>query len=363
MKKYEDFANLLINPNGSAPIYNCLLNINEVRKNNNYEIALGQIDASDKKIASNYRFRIGSITKTFTATIILQMMEEGLLKMEDTFLDCLENDETKKILSKILFFNGINYSSQITVKNLLQHKSGLRDYFADDERFFENIKKYPNQDWNWKKILEKYFEYELNKKGVSKPSESFYYSDTNYLLLAILIEELTTKKYNEALEERILNPLSLNDTYLEFYQNKKGSTPIVFPNHGTYSLKNVNTSFDWGGGGLISSTNDLNIFIRALLTGQLFNKVETLQLMMNFEDDNINIPPKKRKIAYGMGLQQKKIGKRHFIGHNSAYGGMVFYNLETDSSFILNINQVLAPQKAEWLLKKTVEVFFSLNRY
>ena len=54
----------------------------------------------------------------------------------------LENDETKKILSKILFFNGINYSSQITVKTLLQHKSGLRDYFADDERFFENIKKY-----------------------------------------------------------------------------------------------------------------------------------------------------------------------------------------------------------------------------
>ena len=102
----------------------------------------------------------------------------------------------------------------------------------------------------------------------------------------------------------------------------------------------------------------MNIFIRALLTGQLFNEVETLQLMMNFEDDNINIPPKKRKIAYGMGLQQKKIGTHTFIGHNSAYGGMVFYSLETDSSFILNINQVLAPHKAEWLLKKTVEAFF-----
>jgi D-alanyl-D-alanine carboxypeptidase len=60
-----------------------------------------------------------------------------------------------------------------------------------------------------------------------------------------------------------------------------------------------------------------------------------------------------------MGLQQKKIGKHKFIGHNSAYGGMVFYNLETDSSFILNINQVLAPHKAEWLLKKMVETFYS----
>ena len=122
MKQYEDFANLLINPNGSAPIYNCLLNINNAKKNINYEIALGQIDASGKKIPSNYRFRTGSIAKTFTSTIILQLMEEGLLKLEDTFLDCLQNGETKKILSEILFFDGINYSSHITVKNLLQHK-------------------------------------------------------------------------------------------------------------------------------------------------------------------------------------------------------------------------------------------------
>jgi len=358
MKKYKNFANLLINTEGSAPIYNCLLAINNPKNNINYKIALGQIDATDQKIASNYRFRTGSITKTFTSTIILQLMEEGLLKLEDPFLDSLQNNETKKILSEILIFDEINYSSHITIKNLLQHKSGLRDYFADDERFFANIKKYPNQEWDWKKVLEKYFEYGLNKKGVSKPSESFYYSDTNYLLLALLIEELTNKTYYKILEERILNPLSLNDTYLEFHQNKKGATPIIFPYHGIYSLKNVTTSFDWGGGGLISSTNDLNIFIRSLLTGKLFNDPKTLKQMINFEDDSIISTSKKEKIGYGMGLQQKKIGKHNFIGHNSAYGGMVFFNLETDSSFILNINQVLAPHKAEWLLKKMVEAFF-----
>ena len=55
----------------------------------------------------------------------------------------------------------------------------------------------------------------------------------------------------------------------------------------------------------------------------------------------------------------QKIGAHNFIGHNSAYGGMVFYNLDTDTSLILNINQVIAPHKAEWLLKKTVEAYFS----
>jgi D-alanyl-D-alanine carboxypeptidase len=358
MKEYEDFAKLLINPKGSNPIYNCLLNINSEKRNINYHIALGQIDTSDKKIASNYRFRTGSITKTFTSTIILQLMEEGFLKLEDSFLNCLQNDETKKILSEILFFDTVNYASQITVKNLLQHKSGLRDCFADDGRFFAEIKKYPKRDWNWRNTLETYFKYQLHKKGLFKPGESFYYSDTNYVLLAILIEEITNKKYHEVLEERILNPLSLPDTYLEFHQNKKSSTPIIFPYHGSNSLENVNTSFDWGCGGIVSSTRDLNVFIRSLLTGQLFNDFKTLEQMINFDDDSIISSPKKGEIKYGMGIQQKKIGGHNFIGHNSAYGGMVFYHVESDTSVVLNINQVTAPHKAEWLLKKTVEAFF-----
>ncbi|MFT4684374.1 MAG: D-alanyl-D-alanine carboxypeptidase [Patiriisocius sp.] len=359
MKEYEDFAKLLINPKGSTPIYNCLLNINSEKKKVNYNIALGQIGASGRKIGENYRFRTGSITKTFTSTIILQLMEEGFLKLEDSFLNCLQNDETKKKLSEILFCGNINYSRKITVKNLLQHKSGLRDCFADDERFFADIKKHPKQDWNWKNTLDTYFKYQLHKKGVFKPGESFYYSDTNYVLLAILIEEITNKKYHEVLEERILNPLSLHDTYLEFHQNKKGSTPIIFPYHGPNSLENVNTSFDWGCGGIVSSTRDLNVFIRALLTGQLFNDIKTLKQMINFDDNSIISSPKKGEIKYGMGIQQKNIGEHNFIGHNSAYGGMVFYNSETDTSLVLNINQVTAPHKAEWLLKKTVEAYFS----
>ena len=359
MKEYENFAKLLINPKGSTPIYNCLLNINSEKRNINYNIALGQIDASGEKIASNYRFRTGSITKTFTSTIILQLMEEGSLKLEDSFLNCVQNDETKKLLLEILFCETINCSSQITVKNLLQHKSGLRDCFADDERFFADIKKYPNRDWNWNNILEKYFKYNLHKKGLFKPGESFYYSDTNYVLLAIIIEEITSKKYSEVLEERILNPLSLNDTYLEFHQNKKGFIPIIFPYHGTNSLKNINTSFDWGCGGIVSSTKDLNVFMRSLLTGQVFNDIKTLKQMINFDDGSIIASEKKKKIKYGMGIQQKKIGEHNFIGHNSAYGGMVFYHVESDTSLVLNINQVTAPHKADWLLKKTVEAYFS----
>ena len=82
--------------------------------------------------------------------------------------------------------------------------------------------------------------------------------------------------------------------------------------------------------------------------------------MTNFDDGLINSPPNKGKISYGMGLQQKIIGGLNFIGHNSAYGGMMFYNLDTKFSVILSVNQVSALHKAEWLMKKVVEDFISI---
>lgn len=354
MKQFDDLAKLLINPKGSTPIHNCLLYLNDTRINMCYSKAFGNIEASDVAVDINSSFRTGSITKTFTATLILQLMEEGSLDLNDTFLSCLLNPKTKSYFTDLLIFNGINYSNQITVKSLLQHKSGLGDYYADNEGFVEDITNIPNHHWDWKTVMNKYFEYNLNEKGVSRPNEGFYYSDTNYLLLAVLIEEITSLPYHTVLENRLLNPLSLNDTYLEFHQEKKGLTPIVYPFHGTYSLKDVNTSFDWGGGGLISTAKDLDIFLRSLLEGQLFSDNNTLQLMMDFSADTL-----KNKISYGMGLQQKEIGGLKFLGHNSAYGGMMFYNIETNLSILLTINQVLAPHKAEWLMKKVVEDYTS----
>ena len=359
MKLIDELMRILIKNSGSSPIHNCILYLNNPKKNSNYKGAFGQMNVSGDNVNHNICFRTGSITKTFTATIIMQLMEENVLNLDDFFLDGL-NETNRKFFKELLFFEGINYSNKITIKNLLQHRSGIRDYFADDDRFFNHVMKFPLQYWEWKTIMEKYFEYNLNEKGVFQPGKGFYYSDTNYLLLAVLIEELTNVPFHEVLEKRILNPLSLNDTYLEFYQETKGSTPIVFPFYGSNNLKNINSSFDWGGGGLISSANDLDVFIRSLLSGQLFNKVETLKLMTNFDDENsINITSKKVRNIYALGLQKKKIGAYNFIGHNSIYGGMMFYDLNSDFSIIFSINQVSSSHKAEWLIKKLAEGFIS----
>ena len=74
--------------------------------------------------------------------------------------------------------------------------------------------------------------------------------------------------------------------------------------------------------------------------------------MTNFNDENrINSTSKKGRNIYGLGLQQKKIGDYNFIGHNSAYGGMMFYDLNSDFSIIFSINQLSSSHKAEWLIK------------
>ena len=352
MEQFKKMMELVLNPEGESPIYNCMLSINDSKKNIFYSNTTGTFCNEEFLISPDCRFRTGSMTKPFTAAIVLQLMEEGRLNMGDLYFDLI-NSETKNILSGMHLFNKVDCSGNISVLHLLQHRSGLCDYFADAERFPGYIMQHPSQSWNWKLVIEKYFEMGLNKKPAFKPGDGFHYSDTNYLLLAVLIEQLTGKPLYQVFDERIIEPLRLVDTYLEFYQSPKKLAPVVFPHYGKYSLKNINTSFDWGGGGLVSTMKDLDIFIRSLLKGQLFKKEKTLSLMMQF--NNTVEGNKSRTPFYGLGIQKKEIHGYSFIGHNSSYGSMMFYEPKQNISIVLSLNQSAAFHKAEWLMNKIVK--------
>lgn len=352
MEQFKKMMELVLNPEGDSPIYNCMLSINDSKNNIFFSHATGTFCNEEYLISQDCRFKTGSMTKPFTAAIVLQLVEEGILNTEDSYFDLI-NRETKNILSGMHMFNKVDSSGSISVLHLLQHRSGLCDYFADDERFPAYVMQHPSQSWNWKLVMEKYFEMGLNSKTVFKPGDGFHYSDSNYLLLAILIEQLTGKPLHRVFDERIIEPLRLVDTYLEFYQSPKKPAPVVFPHYAKYSLKNVNTSFDWGGGGLVSSMKDLDIFIRSLLKGQLFKKEETLSLMMQFYDTVEG--NKSRTPFYGLGIQKKEIQGYSFIGHNSSYGSMMFYELIQNISIVLSLNQAAAFHKAEWLMNKIVK--------
>ncbi|MGK2863333.1 MAG: serine hydrolase domain-containing protein [Chitinophagaceae bacterium] len=189
------------------------------------------------------------------------------------------------------------------------------------------------------------------------PGNGFHYSDTNYLLLAILIEQLTNKPLQQVYRENIIIPLGLNDTYLEFYELPGQIKPVVYPYYGVYSLEIINTSFDWGGGGLTSTMNDLDIFIRSLIKGMLFKKPESLKLIIQSQNIHSVKGNTSRLIQYGSGIQKRDFVGYSFVGHNSAYGSMLFYEPEKDISIIFSLNQSTTVPKAEWLMKKIILQF------
>lgn len=172
-----------------------------------------------------------------------------------------------------------------------------------------------------------------------------------------MIEQIVGKPLHNVFKERIIAPLELNNTYLEFYQSPKSSAPVVFPHYGTYSLENINTSFDWGAGGLISDTNNLSVFIRSFVNGQLFKKKETLQVMMQFHDSDPVSSSTNRTTSYGLGIQKKEIRGYSFVGHTSAYGAMMFYEKKKNIAIVLSLNQAAVMHKAEWLMNKIVNKF------
>lgn len=352
MEQFDQLMDLVLKPAGNAPIYNCMLTVNNGQRNINYSSATGTFHEGGDDISPNCRFRTGSITKPFTAAVILQLIEEGYFDIEDLFFD-LAGEEIRKALSGLHVLEGIDYSSEISVLHLLQHRSGLRDYFSDDERFLAYVMQHPLQSWDWRQVMEKYFEYGLHQKPAFRPGEGLYYADTNYLLLAVLIEKVSGKALQQVFTERIMIPLGLKDSFLEFYESPQQPAPIVYPHYGNVYLKDINTSFDWGGGGLVSSMKDLDTFIRSLLSGFLFKKPETLEMMLCTVADQSS-SSLKRPMRYGLGLQQKEFTSYTFWGHNSAYASIVYHDRDKDLSIVLSLNQAGAVHKAEWMMNKIV---------
>ena len=124
MNSAEELIRRLIRDSRLSPIHNCILHLNSPQKNINYKAAFGQMNAFGGNVNHNDCFRTGSITKTFTATVIMQLMEEDVLNLDDVFLDGL-NETTRKFLKELMFFEGVNYSNKITIKHVIKTNSNV----------------------------------------------------------------------------------------------------------------------------------------------------------------------------------------------------------------------------------------------
>ncbi|WP_078893318.1 serine hydrolase domain-containing protein [Streptomyces sp. NRRL F-2580] len=259
------------------------------------------------------RFRVGSITKTFVATVLLQMEAEGTLRLEDT---------VEHHLPGLVRGNG-NDGDKITVRHLLGHTSGLFDYLADEEYLDTYMRGRGYLQHRYDTLPpRKHVRVALSHAPLFDPGAGFSYSNTNYILAALIIERAGGRTYETEVRDRIIKPLGLKAT-----SNPGDSIHIPRPSSRSYSklfasaperiddVTEMNGSQGWADGDIISTTGDLNRFYNALLRGELLPPKQ-LQAMKT----TVSMP-EQPDLAYGLGLTRFRTGCGTTLwGHG---GGMV----------------------------------------
>jgi D-alanyl-D-alanine carboxypeptidase len=262
MKKWSEqldhYLNLLVKNNnfmGSVTI--------SQNKQFVYQKAFGYMDLSNKmKAEIDTKYRIGSITKMFTAVMVLKFIEENML----TFNTKLST-----------FYPDIPNANKITIKHLLAHRSGLFD-LTDDPWHYKVFTKYRAKDENIR-IIKSY-------EPVIEPGKKSQYCNTGYILLGYIIEDISGKNYNTNLQEQICNKIGLKSTYYgsKICPQKNESIPYIYESGTGWRLApEPDLSISHGAGAIVSTTGEITRFINALFKNKLVGK-ESLAEMVKIED-------------------------------------------------------------------------------
>ncbi len=312
---------------------------------------VGTIGRSDTPIDQEYQYKVASSTKPVVATIILQLMEEGELGLDDPASKYLEEIAYLRF-DEIHVLDGESHADEITIDHLLQHRTGFGDIFTDTAaRFFIGVFLHPKRQYSPEMIMEKFFAYKLNEKPHFKPGEGYYYSDTNYVLLGLIIEQITGDSLSDQIRQRVLEPLEMHDTYFEFYEAETGSGKRLNSYQGRLNMtKYFNTSFDWGGGGLVSTTQDMATFMQALFGMELFEYESTLHLMLDNSENEAD------GASYARGINQYALDGDTYYEHGGHWGSLMMYNPERDVVLSAHLAQANLPYDVEDSVKAILEI-------
>ncbi|SDY05364.1 D-alanyl-D-alanine carboxypeptidase [Amycolatopsis xylanica] len=271
-------------------------------------------------VPANGRYRVGSITKTFVSTVILQLVGEGKIKLDDP---------ADRYLPKF------RLDKRITVRMLLQHTSGLFNYTGEvgPDGTSEPGIPLEGQEFVDKRFhtyrMEDLVGVSLSKPARFAPGTKWSYSNTNYVLAGLLIEKVTGTEWAEQVERRVLRPLGLRETWLPgthsnvpgphahgYYVYRADGAPRVV------DITRLNPSWGTSAGEIISTTADLDRFISALFGGKLLAPPLLAEMFKTRPIDD--------RQAYGLGLQQTKTGCGTTIsGHTGGIHGYLSYLFAT----------------------------------
>jgi len=307
-----------------------------------YGMADFELDVPNK---IDTKFRLGSITKQFTAMAIMQLQEMGRLNVQDSLLKYIPDYPR---------------GNEITIHNLLTHTSGIPNVTSFPEYSKKKIKPH---------TLEQLIQRFKDKPLEFTPGEKYAYSNSNYIVLTYILEKASGKKYEIFLKEHIFDPLAMKDTGCDDYGRiiKNRASGYSFVDGELVNAGYIDMSFPVGAGALYSTVQDLYRWDRALYTKKLVAQEFLNKIFTPFKETYgygwfIETSPYGKVIQHGGGIDGFAAQISRYVDRNTCI--IVLSNFESVSvQMVNNLSRILFGQKPEYTPKKHAAVVVSPQIY
>jgi len=277
--------------------------------------------------------KIGSITKTFVAMVVLQLVDQKIIGLDDP-------------LSK--YVTTVPGAGQITIRQLLNHTSGLFD-FLDDEGFETAIIAKPGRKWTPAELVS----LATSHPPYFAPGAGWHYSNTGYILLGMIVESVTGDRLANEVDRRIVKPLGLTNTFFPSSADVAGPilTGYELVDGKLEKVPRFDPSVGWASSAMVSDLADMKTWVRALAEGTLLSQESQAQRL-----NTITTAPGSPQ--YGLGMMRNTDYTNDLLGHDGNAFGFTcasFYMPAESATVIVILNRGLGEDITGYQMASTLE--------
>jgi D-alanyl-D-alanine carboxypeptidase len=287
----------------------------------------GLAQGEARSLRPDHAFRIASVTKTVTAPVAVRIAHEGKLDLDAP----LDGQLDPSLLER---WRSLEDLPRMTPRQMLSHTSGIPNYFGE-EGFFERVRQAPDRAWLPVELVDDAVEHGT---PAFPPGEGFQYSDTGFVVVAILLEQIMGRPLHAIYREIAFDPLGMESTWLEGHEEPR-AREVAHHYHGEIDMTSLSPTIDWAAGGLVTTAPDLAGFLRGLWWGRILD-AEGLTELKDWTP-GAAFPPgyMVRYDNYGLGTGRVVIEGVELIGHTGFIGAFAFIAPEQDAVLVGTHNQ------------------------